>query len=680
MKKKKETRFSRLILVIVYMLILIFLLVVAQDLLMNKFSAGEIVREDVYSIKDFNNTVREEELKDQAASNVETVYKKLPQVPVNVRDHVETIFKRLQELRVSNSYDQEQKVALMIREEGLTESGAMAAVSLTYQEANYLEVILTDLTSQWMVEGVKETDLERINQRAKEDLQSFELNENQYLAGVDILESTMIPNQVVDLATTRELQEEARESINPIEVKRGDLLLAEGHRITPSDMDMLSIAGLMEESPQNQRMRIAVKAIGLIGITVIWFFIGSWFMKGYESKETLTLLAILNTICLFLPLFLKGGYLWFLPVMAVTLLITSLVDETTSLFNLFYLLILLQYIYPVDSKFIIVFSVLGWMGILLSRNLVQYGRGRMIGQSVIASLAGSVLLIIIEYTKGPIGAQIWKPVAAIMANGFLSAIIYIGSLPLWENLFNRLTPLKLLELSNPHTPLLKKLIESAPGTYQHSVLVGNIAEAAAQTVGANSLLCRVGAYYHDIGKSKASYYFKENQLDGKNPHDILPPKDSARILKSHVTDGVKMGEGAKLPKEIIDTMKEHHGDTIIRFFYHEAKEIAKESGEEINVKDFQYDGPKPQSKETAILMIADSVEAATRSLPHKNPETLRDMVEKIIKGKYDEGQFTECPLSYREMETIKESMVNSLLRIYHDRIEYPEDEEEEVEE
>ena len=269
--------------------------------------------------------------------------------------------------------------------------------------------------------------------------------------------------------------------------------------------------------------------------------------------------------------------------------------------------------------------------------------------------------------KGLSGREILVRDLQVFLNGIVTIIITIGSLPLWENLFSILTPIKLLELSNPNHPLLKRLLVEAPGTYHHSLMVGNLSEAAADLIGANSLLVRVGAYYHDIGKLYKPYYFKENQFGMSNPHDLLEPYESAKIILAHVTEGIKLAKEKNLPSEIIEFIDEHHGTTSVAYFYYKAKE----DDDSVNIEDFRYKGKKPQSKETALVMLADSVEAAVRSIKNPTREKVEEMVNKVVKGKINDAQLDECDITNKDINTIINAFINILLSIYHDRIEYP---------
>ncbi|CCB87364.1 MULTISPECIES: HD family phosphohydrolase [Parachlamydia] len=253
----------------------------------------------------------------------------------------------------------------------------------------------------------------------------------------------------------------------------------------------------------------------------------------------------------------------------------------------------------------------------------------------------------------------------------LTAILVVGLLPLLESAFRIMTDVSLMEYMDPNNDLLRRLTIEAPGTYQHSIVVGNLAEAAALAIGANGLFCRVSTLYHDIGKMATPQYFTENQQGGMNIHQLLTPQESAQVIMAHVAEGVAIARKAGLPEQFIEVIKEHHGTTLVYYFYR--KQLEKMGGDKslVNEKEFRYAGPKPRSKESAIIMIADTVEAASRSLEQINEESLMELANRLIREKADDGQFDECLLTFEELAKVKETLVHTLVAYSHSRIKYP---------
>ncbi|MCE9625395.1 MAG: HDIG domain-containing protein, partial [Deltaproteobacteria bacterium] len=259
--------------------------------------------------------------------------------------------------------------------------------------------------------------------------------------------------------------------------------------------------------------------------------------------------------------------------------------------------------------------------------------------------------------------------------GLLAAIFVMVLAPIAEMLFDYVTDIKLLELGNLNHPLLKEMIVKAPGTYHHSQLVAVLAEGAAAEIGANPLLARVGSYFHDVGKMRKPSYFIENQQGGENRHDKLAPSMSALIIASHVKDGLDLAREYKLPKRIADFIPQHQGTKLITYFYNKASEQAQAAGATVDEKDYRYPGPRPQTREAGIILLADGVEAAVRSIPEKTPAKIQGMVQKIVNKNFTEAQLDECDMTLKDLHVIAESFVRVLVGIYHQRIEYPDVEE-----
>jgi putative nucleotidyltransferase with HDIG domain len=264
-------------------------------------------------------------------------------------------------------------------------------------------------------------------------------------------------------------------------------------------------------------------------------------------------------------------------------------------------------------------------------------------------------------------------------SGWLSSAILMIITPLIENTLDYTTDLKLLELARMDHPLLRELVLKAPGTYHHSIVVGSLAEAGCEAVGAHSLLARVGSYYHDIGKIGRAEYFVENQNPQRNPHDEMTPQLSAKLIIAHVKEGRTLALEHKLGQSIIDFIEQHHGTSLVTYFYNKAKHEATKPGshlrpEDIREEDFRYPGPKPQSKEAAIMALADSCEAATRSLVEPTPARIEGMIEKIVARAFSEGLLDEADITLREVQTVAQAFLRILLGIHHNRIQYPDQE------
>jgi len=295
-------------------------------------------------------------------------------------------------------------------------------------------------------------------------------------------------------------------------------------------------------------------------------------------------------------------------------------------------------------------------------------RGVLIEAGIFVSIIQVVCALLINPSVNKVILRfVLEPLAL---NGLICSVVVIATSKIFESMFGEITNFTLLELSDSSQPLMKRMVVEAPGSYHHSLIVSNLAEAAADAINAHSLLVRVGAYYHDIGKMVNPNYFTENQLVTGNKHDDLEPSMSRLVIFNHVKEGIDLAHKYRLNQRIIDFIPEHHGTSLMHYFYQRA--LAEGSSEGLEEKDYRYPGPKPQSKETAIVLLADSVEGATRALDEHTPQRIEDVVRKVINNKFIDGQLDECNLTLREIDTIASTFVRVLSAMYHSRVKYPE--------
>ncbi len=392
----------------------------------------------------------------------------------------------------------------------------------------------------------------------------------------------------------------------------------------------------------------------------------------YQDNKDLLLIALIFI------LFITSSYFFYyqwgfseylIPITIAAMLLTIIYDARVSFFGTITLTILIAVILGNRMTFFITTVFAATLAIysvrrLRTRNQLFYAIIYIVGAYYLALIASELTLV-------PDLKHLGQNILWATGNGILSPLLTYGLIALIEMSFDITTDMTLLEMSDLNRPLLKQLAMKAPGTYHHAVVVGNLAEAAAEAVGANSLLARVGAYYHDIGKMKKPEYFVENQRGGENPHEQLKPQLSALIIKSHVKEGLELARQHNLPQEIADFIPMHHGTIRIDYFYKKAKEEAQRTGEEINESDFRYDGPKPNSKETGIVMLTEAIEAGTRSIQNPTPQKLHQFIDMMFDKRLKDGQLDNCDLTIRELSQVREAFVPILFGMYHLRIEYP---------
>jgi len=411
-------------------------------------------------------------------------------------------------------------------------------------------------------------------------------------------------------------------------------------------------------------------------IPVILLFIGlHFYFVGEANKKFYLNLGLLLTLIVFTAHVIKTYTVlstYYIPVAAIAMLTTLLFKDLWLAFVMSLLSSLLVTL-VLNGNFAMMNTF--FVGSLVASYTVREARTR--GRVMIAGIFVSVSNLVCLFLKYPDLKLILSrdfsisSIYPLAANGIICSFLVIGTLKVFEFFFDALSNFTLLELSDFNQPLLKRMILEAPGTYHHSLVVSNLAEAAADAIGADALLTRVGAYYHDIGKMQKAEYFTENQLIGGNKHDNIEPSMSRLVLLNHVKEGIEVAKKYKLNHKIVDFIPQHHGTSLMHFFYQRAVEGAKE-GEKVDANDYRYPGPKPQTRETAITLMADSVEGATRSLDDQNPQNIEDTVKKVINNKFIDGQLDECPLTLKEIDKITSTFIRILSAMYHGRVKYPE--------
>lgn len=354
-----------------------------------------------------------------------------------------------------------------------------------------------------------------------------------------------------------------------------------------------------------------------------------------------------------------------------SILLCSLMNATVATFVSCFLVIVLTYSLSFDKQGFMILNFVTALVAIFSTSSLRHRKEVFVvcGKAWACSIA--IILAFHFYTNQSIGIATIGDISSTAISMLLTAILVVGLLPLLESAFKIMTDVTLMEYMDPNNELLKRLAIEAPGTYQHSVVVGNLTESAASAIGANGLFCRVATLYHDIGKIANPEYFTENQIGSVNLHQLLTPKESADVIMAHVSIGVSLARKAGLPEKFIDIIKEHHGTTLVYYFYRKQLELMGGDVKLVNESDFRYAGPKPRSKESAIIMIADSIEAASRSLDVVTESSLMALASRLIQEKAEDGQFDECLLTFEELAIVKSVLVKTLVAFSHSRIKYP---------
>ena len=457
-------------------------------------------------------------------------------------------------------------------------------------------------------------------------------------------------------------------------VASGELIVAKGELVNDDTFEKLSSLRneytLQKDDKSSIWIQIGYSILIVLIFTLLLLFIYTYRVNIYKNNRKLTfiffnILTVITAVTLTVNY--NTDYVFAVPICILPLIMKAFFDARLGLFTHVLTVLLIGFIVPNSFEFVFLQIT---AGIITIQSVAQlYRRANLfisVGQIVLVYLIGYIAFTTIQ--EGSILKISFTPLALFILNGllmlFVQPLIYI-----YERLFRLVSDVSLLEMTDTNSILLKELSDKAPGTFHHSLQVANIAEAAANEIGANSLLVRVGALYHDIGKLTAPMYFSENQTANISPHDRLSPKQSADIIIDHVAEGVKIANKHNLPERVIDFIKTHHGTSLVYYFYKKQEDL---NPDEIKLEDFSYKGPKPFSKETAILMMADAVEAASKSLKSPNIDQLQEFVDKIIDGKMEEEQFNSSDITFAEIETVKMVLFKKLINVYQLRIEYPE--------
>ncbi|MDQ8202821.1 HDIG domain-containing metalloprotein [Pelagicoccus sp. SDUM812003] len=505
---------------------------------------------------------------------------------------------------------------------------------------------------------------------------------------IRLFRDALKPNLRKSAQEMERLREKMRASFEPVivQVQEGESIIEPGQPVTPEQHEQLvayqrHLAGKNVSTLDNQLFgRILLVLAMVIAAT---FFIRLEHKVTFQSNGRLGLLALLVVINLILvrACFELGNFEAFLydnklsailpyitPTVLAPILVAVLIGTGPGLLMALMISLFTAVMFGNRLDLLVMSFLASTVGIYFCRNLRK--RGRVVTAGFFAGVSVAIFTLLFNRVDGLPWPTIIYQMTGGLLTGLAEGVLVVGLLPILEGIFRRTTDITLLELCDYNHPILRRMQMEAPGSWHHSLMVANLAENACNAIGANGLLARVACMFHDIGKLVKPEYFTENQLDGFNPHDEKSPSFSALVIKSHVKEGVDLGLTYKLPRPVIDVIRQHHGTNLIRFFFHKAKQKADHEAH-VQESTYRYDGPKPQFKESAVILLADSVEAASRSLAKVTPQNVEELVDRIFQSNIDDGQLNDCPITIAEVAAIRESFIFTLLNSLHSRIAYP---------
>ena len=631
---------------------------------------GQAAPEDIEAPKLILDQHKTRQLRADAISQVEPIFRLDHGIYPEVKRDIDQFFYDYFQVKEQEDLSRDEKLEELANNVlGVPEPQMRLLMELPVERIQNLQNYLYDITAQRMNDGIKVADLQQEKALIREYVQSLtEFEEELREVVIFIINATLRPNEFLDVEATELARREAEESVEPVVIRRGELVVRQGERVTTDRMALMRELGLLDgEYSPDIRLYTGITFFVLLAMMLMTGYLWQFMPEIFHQRDKLLLiiLIILLTIGMVHPVSILSEYL--IPVAAGAMLLSILLSARLALMaNL--IITLLIGLMTGNTVIMMMVLVGGSAGALNIVNTQQ--RSSIFISGIIISIFNVLIILVSRLVGMHESMALWTDLLYAAVNGLLCSILTIGSLPLWEYAFGILTPLKLIELSNPSHPLLKRLLMEAPGTYHHSVVVGNMAESAVNAVGGDNLLVRTGAFYHDVGKLKRPYFFKENQYMMDNPHDKLAPSLSALIITGHVKEGMDIAEKYKLPRQIRAFIEEHHGTTLAAYFYHKAK-MNSQQPEKIDEHTYRYNGPIPKTRETAILMLADSVEAAVRSIENLTRDRVEQMVQKIIQGKLEDGQLEDSDLTLRDLRIIRNTFTQILSGIFHERIQYP---------
>ncbi|MCK5129657.1 MAG: HDIG domain-containing protein, partial [Clostridiales bacterium] len=654
---KSSTVFARIVIAVITFAVVYLILIGTAIPKQQRIDEGQIAPDTIKAPRDVVDQYNTDIAKEQARDDVSAKYTQDDNITADVSDALDELNTSMLLVREMGVAEKQRKKDLAgdssllipydkafldsVHEElPSTFSNGDIIDLLNVEKEEYLRVfdMAHTLVTGSMESGVKESalndEITSLNQQIIQPINNFSESGNNI--GMSIISAVLKPNFILDPISTEAAREAAEEAVADIIYKQNENIVLSGEKVTAAQIEVLKDLGIIDDGESNYTRYLSLLAIALIVFVIYMFYLAFAHKKVFNSPKLLLTVSAVSILAL---LFSWGGstiHFYLIPIYFSAFICSMVIEDKSLAIMTNVILSILVAVMSTRFSEVVALPVLiaslvgGTVAVIMLKSASQ--RSNIMISGIVSGLSSSAIYVIFAL----INYQGWMEMLLFagmgLASGVIASILAVGTLPMWESVFRLITPMKLLELANPNQPLLKKLLNEAPGTYHHSIMVGNMAERAAEAVGANSLIVRTGAYYHDIGKVKRPYFFVENQQGRNNPHDNIKPDLSTRIITSHLTDGIELVKKAKLPQVIIDMVAQHHGDSAVMYFYHKTK-VNAPNPDEVDINDFRYDGEPPISKESAILMLADSVEAAVRSIENPSAKSVKEMIDNIIKGR-----------------------------------------------
>ena len=648
-----------------------------QSIIENGISKRDIIAQKTLTVEDVKRT---EQHKREVAQKVEPIL--VPAEDDFIKSNLETLQNSIIQIRKKKSSEKEkiEELNVLFDLSGNPKKTFILDFLLHVDDASLREAF--DKASLSLVnilqKGITEKDYEKDNINALiQDNLITNVSKRQMIVIPALLEQVIVPNLVVDEAATEIAKLNAQEAVKPYKVtfQKGEKIVFEGEPVTRLKRDALREAGY-NVYELNWQGILSVYILVLF-LTIIYLAYLKFFEKDFLEPRYLALSSMMSIIACSIAVLLPTGFSpYILPIPAIIIISAIFLNPRIAFLLSSLTLVILTVGMQYETQFLIVFTILSIIGMITISKIKYTRRFDLIKAGFHLGVAGVLTMMSLYFIDKCLidvnNYLILKNCIFLFANSIISSIAALGLSPILESTFHIITPYGLAELGDHNQPLLKRLQIEAPGTYHHSLMVSTLCEAAAEAIGANPILARVGAFYHDIGKLKRPLFFVENQsyFSIENPHNTLNPRLSKMVITAHPKDGVDLAKEYGLPSIINDFILQHHGEGIAKYFYNQA--VQEEGAENVKEEQFRYTGPKPNRKETAILMLADAVESAVRAMKGATVDQIENIIDKIIVERLNDGQLADSPLTLKDLKVIASTFSRILRGMQHNRIKYQE--------
>ncbi|MBQ4453122.1 MAG: HDIG domain-containing protein [Clostridia bacterium] len=683
-KSAKKNRLSGLsvlgfLIALIASLIIFVILALAVTPARYDIQVGQPAPNTIKATKDVEDKITTDKLKQDAAAKVKSIFVSDPDVTQEVTSELGKTLKDIGGISVllisdeTKELTQSQLASANEQLDGVNlDMNALKALAAA--DESTLSSLTADTVSlvESAMDKLLESDVPQAAARIEQGLKDAGYDEALVDIAMTAVNKHIRSNYFYDEQATENQRQAEMDKVDPVTRIKGEVIVSDGEIVTEAQYAMLDALGMVKESTMDVWLYLGIGMLVITLMLAVALYLYMFERAIYQSPKKLLMIALICLIAIVSCVFSREISIYIMPVTLGVIMIALLVNRRVALYINIPLSVIASMLASASGSFINMATYTVVISSLVSGTVaLRVLKNRQTRLTVLlAGLVVGISNIVTTFAVGLISSSnLMESLYMALYSGIggvLSSVLCVALTPAFEVIFNAVTSTRLVELSNPNQPLLRRLLLEAPGTYHHSIIVANLAEAAAGEIGANGLLARVGAYYHDIGKIMRPMYFTENQL-GDNPHDRTDPRVSTAIITAHPKDGVQLLKEKRIPEEIRNIVLTHHGNSPVIYFYNKS---LTENGE-ANVDDFRYPGPRPSTREEAIVMLADTVEAAARSIPNADKEKIRELIEKLVSQKIDDGQLDDCDISLRDISRIVSAFVTVLSGAFHDRIEYP---------